>query len=52
MKLMSFRSVIQMVRTYQFEHFPESSFCEKESVLHWTQKTENVYKTVAFNNLM
>jgi hypothetical protein len=48
---MSFSSVIQMVSAYKFEQFSESSFYEKESVLHWTHETESFYKTNAFNKL-
>ena len=48
---MSISSVIQMVTTYRFEQFLESSFYEKESVLPWTRETEKFYKTIAFNNL-
>ena len=49
---MSYSSVIQMVSTYQFEQFSESSFYEKESVLTWTHETENFCKTGAFNRLL
>jgi len=48
---MSFRLVIRMVTAYQFEQFSESSLYEKETVLPWTQETENLYETIAFNNL-
>jgi len=48
---MSFSSVIQMVTSYQFEQFSESSFYEKQSLLPWTHETEHFYKTSAFNRL-